>query len=46
MRQTLIQAGFKAQRAGVVWWNNPWPSGSRAAYAWDIGHTAGRRCVV
>lgn len=35
--------GLAAQAAGVPWWENPYPSGSREAYAWDLGHTAGRR---
>lgn len=37
--------GYDAQRAGVVWWNNPHTSGSRAAYQWDRGHTLARRAV-
>lgn len=36
-------AGAKACAGGVDWWNNPYPSGSTAAYEWDKGHTAARK---
>jgi hypothetical protein len=35
--------GAKAHADGVKWWDNPYPSGSPAAYEWDKGHTAARR---
>ena len=38
----LEKEGLAAQRAGVVWWNNPHESGSLAAKEWDDGHTVGR----
>lgn len=31
--------GYQAARRGVKWWQNPHPSGSADAYAWDKGHT-------
>lgn len=40
---TPEKQGLRAQREGVKWWNNPYPSGSREAYRWDKGHTLGRR---
>lgn len=35
--------GRRAARAGVMWWNNPHPSGSVKAGEWDAGHTAVRK---
>lgn len=35
----IEEAGYAAARAGIMWWNNPHPSGSVAASAWDKGHT-------
>jgi hypothetical protein len=34
-----ILEGYEAARRRVEWWNNPHPSGSTEAYAWDKGHT-------
>lgn len=39
---TIFQQGFRAAQCGVMWWNNPFPSGSHDAYQWDQGHTAYR----
>ncbi len=36
-------AGYSAAQNGVNWWENPHPSGSMRAGAWDDGHTRFRR---
>jgi hypothetical protein len=36
-------AGTQAERDGIKWWNNPYPSGGVASYEWDKGHTGARR---
>lgn len=38
----IAQSGFDAAARGVVWWNNPFDSGSREAAQWDDGHTRQR----
>jgi len=40
--EAITKAGAQACRDGVKWWNNPHPSGSVAAKAWDNGHTTAR----
>ncbi len=35
--------GLDAQRKGTKWWDNPYPAGGKLAYAWDQGHTIGRK---
>lgn len=35
--------GRAAHLAGVPWWNNPYPAGSKRAGRWDSGHTASRK---
>ena len=40
---TIFELGYKAQKDGVKWWNNPYPSGGKDAYEWDKGHTRGRK---
>lgn len=42
----LAEAGAAACRAGVPWWQNPHPAGSREAYRWDQGHTRQRKAVA
>lgn len=39
----IERQGFEAQRNGVVWWNNPFRSGSVEAFQWDRGHTLARQ---
>lgn len=34
--------GHRAAWRGVPWYRNPYPSGSREAYAWDTGHARAR----
>jgi hypothetical protein len=38
----LFCEGYKAQRMGIKWWDNPHESGSAEAYEWDKGHTRAR----
>lgn len=38
----IEQSGFDAAKRGVVWWNNPFESGSVHAGQWDAGHTRWR----
>ena len=38
----LFDSGVDAAKRGVVWWNNPFESGSREAGIWDAGHTRWR----
>lgn len=38
----IEQSGFDAAKRGVVWWNNPFESGSAQAGQWDAGHTLWR----
>lgn len=40
------KAGHAAAIAGIRWQDNPHPSGSREAYAWDGGHTIARHGLV
>lgn len=40
------KAGHAAHLVGVPWQENPHPSGSREAYAWDGGHTIARTGLV
>lgn len=38
----VYREGLQAERDGTPWFENPYESGSKEAYWWDRGHTAGR----
>ena len=45
MQKTLddiMIEGWRAANAGIMWWNNPYASGSAEAGVWDKGHTQWR----
>lgn len=39
----IWKEGLAAEKAGIVWWNNPYPAGSKCAGEWDDGHTKARQ---